>query len=174
MIARWINSRLAALRTSHSSALLVRLVIFLAGVAALGLLAAQPWNVADIVWYFAIPLLLVSTTSPDTPAGLCFIGLVALDWVIESSSRPGWPVVVFAVVLAVMHLASAYAGQIPSYAASGLTAVRKWLLPATAAAAVAVFAAALSAAADGRPGSLVITVAALIGVGLLAWYVSAA
>jgi hypothetical protein len=153
MIARWINSRLAALRTSHPSALLVRLVILLAGVAALVLLGLQSWNVADIVWYFAIPL---------------------LDWVIESSSRPGWQVVMFAIVLVVMHLASAYAGQIPSYAASGVKAVRKWLLPATAASAVAVFAAALSTAADGRPGSLVITVAALIGVGLLAWYVSAA
>jgi hypothetical protein len=174
MIAMWINSRLTALRTSHPSALLVRLVILLAGVAALVLLSAQSWNVADIVWYLAIPLLLVSTTSPDTPAGLCFIGVVALDWVIESSSRPGWQVVLLAVVLLAMHLASAYAGQIPSYAASGLEAVRKWLLPATAASAVAVFAAALSAAADGRPGSLVITVAALVGVGLLAWYVSAA
>ena len=174
MIARWINGRLAALRTSHPSALLVRLVIFLAGVAALVLLSAQSWNVADIVWYFAIPLLVVSTTSPDTPAGLCFIGVVALDWVIESSSQPGWQVVVFAIVVVVMHLASAYAGQIPSYAASGLKAVRKWLLPATVASAVAALAAALSAAADGRPGSLVITVAALVGVGLLAWYVSAA
>jgi hypothetical protein len=174
MIAMWINSRLAALRTSHPSALLVRLVIFLAGVAALVLLGSQSWNVADIVWYFAIPLLLVSTTSPDTPAGLCFIGVVSLDWLVESSARPGWPVVVFAIVLVVMHLASAYAGQIPSYAASNWRAVRKWLLPATAASAVAVFAAALSAAVDGRPGSLVITVAALIGVGLLAWFVSAA
>jgi hypothetical protein len=174
MIAMWINRRLAALRTSHPSARLVRLVILLSGVAALVRLGAQSWNVADVVWYVAIPLLVLSTTSPDTPAGLCFIGVVAVDWVVESPGRPGWQVVVFAVVLVVMHLASAYAGQIPSYAASGLRAIRKWLLPAAAAAAVAAFAAALSAPADGRPGSLVITVAALVGVGLLAWFVSAA
>jgi hypothetical protein len=174
MIAMRINRWLAALRTSHPSALLARLVILAAGVAALVLLGAQTWNVADLVWYFAIPLLVVSTTSPDTPAALCFIGVVALDWLVESPARPGWQVVVFALVLLVMHLTSAYAGQIPSYAASGWRAVRKWLLPATVAGAVAVFAAALSAAVDGRPGSLVITVAALAGVGLLAWFVSAA
>jgi hypothetical protein len=174
MIALRINRWLAALRTSHPSALLARLVVLVAGVAALVLLGAQSWNVADLAWYFAIPLLMVSTTSPDTPAALCFIGVVALDWLVESPAGSGWQVVVLALVLLVMHLSSAYAGQIPSYAASGWRVARKWLLPATVAAAVAVLAAALSAAFDGRPGSLVITVAALLGIGLLAWFVSAA
>ena len=170
-----VNRWLAALRIMHPTACLVRAVIFVAGAAALVVLGSMPWDVADLTWAFAFPLLLVSTTLPDSAAPLCLIGVVGLDWMVESGGGgPGWQAVLCALLLLVVHLTAAYAGQVPSYAASSPAAARRWLLPATVAAGVAVLAAALSTAADGRPGSLVLTCAALIAIALLAWFVGAA
>lgn len=173
MIVTAVNRWLAALRIMHPTAFVVRALILLAGIATLSLLGSRSWNVGDLVWVFTLPLLVVSTVNPDSAAPVCFIGIVAADWVIQSDGQLDAPVVVCALLLLVMHLVASYAGQVPSYAAARLTAVRRWLLPATVAAGVAVLVAAVSSAADGRPGSLVLTCAALITVALLGWFVGA-
>lgn len=174
MTAATINRWLAALRIMHPTAFLVRGTVLLSGIAVLTLLGTRPWNVADLVWVTALPLLLACTVLPDSAASVCFIGIIGADWVIQSDGRPGVPIVVCALLLVVLHLASAYAGQVPSYAASSPAAVRKWLLPATVASAAAALAAVLSAAVDGRPGSLVLTCVALVAVALLSWFLGAA
>ena len=174
MIVTAVNRWLGALRIMHPTAYLVRATILLAGLAALVVLGAMPWNAGDLVWLFTIPLLVVSTTLPDSAAPLCFTAVIGLDWIIQGGGRPGVPVVLCTLLLVVLHLATAYAAQVPSYAAAQWSAVRRWLLPATVAAGLAVVAAALSTAADGRPGSLVLTCAALLAVSLLAWFVGAA
>ena len=71
-------------------------------------------------------------------------------------------------------LATAFAGQLPSYGRAGRRAVRRWVLPATIAALLApvvAIAAALVRGAD-VPGSLVVTVGALVGATAAVWFAS--
>jgi hypothetical protein len=80
--------------------------------------------------------------------------------------------VVIALAFLLLHLASAFAGQLPEYAAVAPSAPRRWVLPATTAAGVAVLAAlAAELVRDaGRPGALLVTVAAIAGLTGLVWY----
>jgi hypothetical protein len=74
-----------------------------------------------------------------------------------------WSLVLTALALVVLHLATAFAAQLPSYARVHPAALRRWWLP-TAIAVLLVAAVALGAAlvqgAD-VSGSLVVTVAAM-------------
>jgi hypothetical protein len=74
--------------------------------------------------------------------------------------------------LLLLHLASAYAAQLPSYAKVGRRSLRRWLLPASTAALlgplVAIGAAVVRDAEV--PGSLVVTVAALAAATAAVWF----
>jgi hypothetical protein len=76
------------------------------------------------------------------------------------------------IALLVVHLASAFAAQIPSYGKVGPRVLRRWLLPATIAALVGpvvAIAAALVRGAD-VPGSLLVTVGALAAATAAVWF----
>lgn len=170
MIAERINHGLATVRAAHGTAVLARLLILVTGLLALVVMTARPWDLPAIIWYAGLPLLAISAFAPDSAAPLLFVATVAAGWLTGADGVDG--VVVIACCLVVFHLASAYAGQVPSYAVPGPGVVARWLLPATVAAAVAGVAAVLSAVVDGQPGSLGITVAALAGIAAVVWLVS--
>lgn len=171
MIAERINHWLATVRAAHATAVLARLVILAAGLLSLIVLTGRPWDLPDVIWYAGLPLLVISATVPDSASPLLFVATVATGW-LTAGDGVEMAVAVIACCLVVFHLAAAYAGQVPSYAVPGPGVVARWLLPATVAGAVAWIAAALSAAVNGQPGSLGVTVAALAGIGAVAWFVS--
>jgi hypothetical protein len=112
---------------------------------------------------------------PDSAAPLFFMLVVAGGWLQRAPSGVGWDVVLTGIALLVVHLASAFAAQFPSYARVERRALRKWLLPAMIALllgpVVAVAAALIRGAAV--PGYMVLTVAALAAVTGAVWFAAA-
>ncbi|TWD82052.1 hypothetical protein FB561_3178 [Kribbella amoyensis] len=167
-ISRW----LAELRASGQASLLARTVIAVAGAIALLVPAIQPWDELDLVPVLGIPLLVACVVLPDSAAALAFLVVVAGGWVIRAPADIGVGVVVTAIALVAVHLASAFAGQIPSFGRVGRGALRRWLLPASIAiglAPVVGIGAALVRGAD-VPGSLLVTVAALAAATVAIWF----
>ena len=169
-ITRWI----AQLHASSQAALAVRLVIAVAGVIALVVPGVQDWDQLDVVVLVGPPLLIACVVLPDSTAALVFMVVVAGGWLFRAPSEVSWGVVVTGIALLAVHLASAFAAQIPSYAQVSRRAFDRWLLPATIAvllAPVVAFAAALVRNAE-VPGSLLVTVAALAAATVAVWFAS--
>jgi hypothetical protein len=155
---------LAQLRSAGRGVLLARLLILVAGVVALVVPSVQPWDQADVVPIAGAVLLVGALVLPDSLAGLGFVFVVVLGWLMRGTADPNWGVAVTAMALVVLHLACAFAGQLPSYARLTRSTLRRWWLPTATALAVAPAAAlttALIRHAD-VPGSLVVTTAALV------------
>jgi hypothetical protein len=154
--------------------LLARLLIAVGGLVALVVPALQPWDQMDAVSIVGGALLLACLMLPDSGAGLLFLVVVLAGWLMRAPGDVGWPTVVTALGVLLLHVASAYAGQLPSYAAVGKRSLRRWLLPASIAAVsaplVAIGAALVRGA--GVPGSLVVTVAALAAATAAVWFAS--
>jgi hypothetical protein len=167
-ITKW----LAELRASGLASLLSRLAIAIAGAVALVVPSVQAWDQLDLVPVVAVPLLLVCLVLPDSTAATLFLVVVAAGWVARAPSEVSFGLVVTGIALLVVHLASAFAAQIPSYGRVSRRALRRWLLPAMIAGllgpVVAVAAALVRGAAV--PGSLVVTVGALAAATAAVWF----
>ncbi len=159
-------------RAADRNAVLVRALILLAGAVALLVAVLRPFDYPDMFGYAALAVLLWCVLQPDSPAALLFIGLVGIGWAMRAPGTIGWDTVVIAIAFLLLHLASAFAGQLPEYAAVAPGTPRRWVLPATTAAGVAVLAAlAAELVRDaGRPGTMLVTVAAIAGLTGLVWY----
>jgi len=173
-IAEKITLWLAQLRASGRAAVWARLVIAVAGVVALVVPAVQPWDQMDLVPLVGVPMLVVALVLPDSLAGLVFLLIVTLGWLLRAPGEVSWGLVVTGIALVLVHLASAFVAQIPSYARVHRDALRRWWLPG----AIAVLtvplvsvAAALVRRAD-VPGSLLITSGALLLATALIWFAS--
>jgi hypothetical protein len=158
-----ITQWLAELRAASRAVLLARFLIAAAGTVAIVVPTLQPWDQLDLVVYLAVPLLLATVVLPDSVSAMLFLLVIALGWLMRGPSTMSWSLTVTAIALVTVHLAAAFAGQLPSYARVHRTALRRWWLPGAAAillAPVIAGAAALVQAAH-TPGSLLITVAAI-------------
>jgi hypothetical protein len=163
---------LAQLRASGRAVVLARLVIAVGGAVALVVPSVQSWDQADLVPIVGAALLLCAVVLPDSLAAMVFVLVVTLGWLMRAPGAPSWSLVLTAVALVVVHLAAAFAGQLPSYVRVHRAALRRWWLPG----AIAVLlvpavagAAALVRGAD-LPGSLVVTVAAIALAAATIWF----
>jgi hypothetical protein len=169
-ITRW----LAELRGASQASWIARAATAVAGAVALVVPGLQPWDQMPLIPIVGTAMLLVAVVLPDSAAALVFLALVAGGWVVRAPADLTWALVVTAIALLVVHLATAFAGQLPSYGRAGRRALRRWVLPATIAALLApvvAIAAALVRGAD-VPGSLLVTVGALIGATAAVWFAS--
>lgn len=172
--AERITQWLVQLQGMSSATWAARSAIAVAGLVALVLPGLQPWNQMDAIPIAGAVLLVACVVLPDSLAPLLFLTVVCLGWLMRAPSNLTWALVLTAIALLVVHLAAAFAGQIPSYAVVSRQAVRKWLLPATLAtllAPVVAVAAGLVRGADVR-GSLLVTVAALVAATTAVWFAS--
>jgi hypothetical protein len=173
--AERITLWLALIRASSLATVLCRLTIAAAGAVAVLLPASRPWDELDLIPILAVPLLLVCVVLPDSAAPLFFILVVAAGWLQRAPNGVSWDVVLTGIALLVVHLASAFAAQFPSYARVERRALRKWLLPAMIALllgpVVAVAAALIRGAAV--PGSMALTVGALAAATGAVWFAAA-
>ena len=170
--AEKISLWLAQLRASGRAVVIARLTISVAGGVALLVSAVQSWDQLDLIPLIAIPMLLATVVLPDSLAGVIFIVMVAVGWVIRAPSEVSWSVVLTGIALLVVHLATAFAAQVPSYALVHRQALRRWLLPGAIAVVigpVVAVAAALIRGAD-VAGSLLVTVAALVLATATIWF----
>ena len=124
-----ISLWLAQLRASGRAVLLARLVIAAAGAVALVVPAVQSWDQADLIPLIAVPMLLATVVLPDSPAGLVFLLVVPAGWLMRAPGELSWSLAVTAIALLVVHLATAFAAQVPSYARVHRDALRRWWLP---------------------------------------------
>ncbi|MFG1814792.1 hypothetical protein ACGFIF_13575 [Kribbella sp. NPDC049174] len=170
--AERISLWLAEMRASGRAAVLARLTIAVAGGVALLVSALQPWDQLDLIPLIAIPMLVATVVLPDSLAGLIFIVVVALGWFSRAPGEVSWSLVLTGIALLVVHLATAFTAQLPSYALVHRQALRRWLVPGAIAlliGPVVAIAAALIQGAD-VAGSLLVTVAALVLATATIWF----
>ncbi|TDW98913.1 hypothetical protein [Kribbella sp. VKM Ac-2566] len=163
---------LAQLRVAGRAVVVARLVIAVAGAVALVVSSVQSWDQADLVPIVGGALLLCTVVLPDSLAALLFVLVVTLGWLMRAPGAPSWSLALTAGALVVVHLAAAFAGQLPSYARVHRAALRRWWLPGAIAvllAPVIAGAAALVRNAD-VAGSLVVTVAATALTAATIWF----
>ena len=171
-VAERISSWLAQVRASGRAVLLVRLVIAAAGTVALVVPAVQSWDQADLLPLIAVPMLVATVVLPDSPAGLIFMLVVPAGWLMRAPGELSWSLAVTAIALLVVHLATAFAAQVPSYARVHRDALRRWWLPGAIAALIVPVVAVAAALVQGADvaGSLLITVGALILATVTIWF----
>ncbi|WP_112246563.1 hypothetical protein [Kribbella monticola] len=171
-LADRITNWLAQLRASGLASVLSRLVIAIAGTVALVVPTVQSWDQLDLVPLLGVPLLLVCIWLPDSTAAALFLVVVAGGWMMRAPSEVGFGLVVTGIALLAVHLASAFAAQIPSYGKVSRRALRRWLLPAMIAGLLGPVVAIAAAVVRGAevPGSLLVTVAALAAATVAVWF----
>lgn len=163
---------LARMRASGRASVVARLVIAVGGLVAIVVPASRPWDQLGLIPWLAVPLLVVCIALPDSAAALVFLLVVAGGWLLRAPGEVGWDVAATGIALLAVHLASAFAAQIPAYAQVEARALRRWLLPATIAVLVGPLAAIGAALVRGAdvPGSLVVTVGALAAATGAVWF----
>ncbi len=173
-MAERISLWLAQMRAASRAVFLARLVVLMAGAVALAVSGLQPWDQLDLIPLIAVPMLLATVALPDSPAALVFILVVAVGWLTRAPGEISWSLVLTGIALLVVHLATAFTAQIPSYARVHRQALRRWWLPGAIAVlivGVVALAAALVHGAD-VPGSLLVTVGALVLATATIWFAS--
>lgn len=170
--AQRISLWLAQLRASGQAALLARVSIAVAGVVALLVPAVQSWDQMDLIPLIAIPMLAATVILPDSLAGLIFIVVVALGWLSRAPGEVSWSLVLTGIALLVVHLATAFTAQLPSYALVHQQALRRWWLPGAIALVIGPVVAVAAALIQGADvaGSLLVTVAALVLATATIWF----
>ncbi len=173
-MAERISLWLAQMRAASRAVFLARLVVLMAGAVALAVSGLQPWDQLDLIPLIAVPMLLATVALPDSPAALVFILVVAVGWLMRAPGEISRSLVLTGIALLVVHLATAFTAQIPSYARVHRQALRRWWLPGAIAVlivGVVALAAALVHGAD-VPGSLLVTVGALVLATATIWFAS--
>ena len=172
--AERISLWLAQMRAAGRAALLARVTIVVAGAVALAVSGLQPWDQLDLIPMIAIPMLLATVALPDSPAALVFILVVAIGWLMRAPSEVSWSLVLTGIALLVVHLATAFTAQIPSYARVHRQALRRWWLPGAIAVLIVGAVAVAAALVQGAevPGSLLVTVGALALATATIWFAS--
>jgi hypothetical protein len=170
--AERITLWLAQVRASGRAVLLARLVIAAAGGVALLVPAVQPWDELDLIPLIGVPMLIAAVVLPDSLAGLIFLLIVATGWLMRAPNELTWSLAVTAIALVVVHLASAFAAQVPSYARVHRDALRRWWLPTAIAVVIIPVTATAAAVVQGADvaGSLLVTVGALLFVTVTIWF----
>ena len=171
-IAERISLWLAQLRASGRAAVLARLTIALAGAVALLVPAVQSWDQLDLIPLIAIPMLVATIVLPDSLAGVIFIAVVALGWLSRAPGEVSWSLVLTGIALLVVHLATAFTAQLPSYALVQQQSLRRWLVPGAIALLIGPVVAVAAALIQGAevPGSLLVTAAALVLATATIWF----
>jgi hypothetical protein len=167
-ITLWLEQ----LRASGRAMRIARLVIAVAGAVALVVPALQSWDEMDLVPLVGVPLLVATVVLPDSPIGAGFLLIVCVGWVLRAPREISWSLALTAVALVVVHLATAFAAQLPSYVRVRPAALRRWWLPTAIAlllAVVGALAAWLVQRADVR-GSLVVVAVAMVLVAVTVWF----
>ncbi|GAA1107326.1 hypothetical protein GCM10009630_00240 [Kribbella jejuensis] len=169
-----ITQWLAELRATSRAVLLARFVIAVAGTVAIVVPTIQPWDQLDLVVYLAVPLLLATVVIPDSVSGTLFLLVVTLGWLMRAPGTITWSLTITAMALATLHLAAAFAAQLPSYAQVHPASLRRWWLPGTTALLLAPAVAGAAALVQNAnvPGSLLITVAAIALTAVTLWLIT--
>jgi hypothetical protein len=171
-VAEKITLWLAQVRAAGRSVLLMRLVIAVAGAVALIVPSVQAWDQVDLIPILGVPMLAATVVLPDSVLGTLFVLVVPTGWFMRGPGEVSWSLAVTAIALVIVHLATAFTAQLPSYARIHRNALQRWWLPGAVAVVLVPVVAVAAALVQGAhlPGTLLITVAALSLATLTIWY----
>lgn len=174
MLTFRINRWLLTIYSTRSAAVLSRLVILAAGLAALLLMVSRSWDALDGFVWIAVVALPLAVAMPDSFAPLVFVGAMAAGWIARGPVGVSWPVLAVALLLGVVHLGAAFGAQFPGYAVVDGRTLSSWWPAAVVAGIVTVLVAGVGGVIRGTAveGSLAVTVAALTGTAVVIWLVS--
>ncbi|MFB6726513.1 hypothetical protein ACFCV3_40465 [Kribbella sp. NPDC056345] len=163
---------LAQLRDTGRGVLVARLTIAVGGAVAIVVPGTAGWDQLDLVPLLAIPLLAATVILPDSLAGVLLLLTVTLGWLVRAPAEISWQLVVTGIAVVVTHLATAFAAQLPSYVRIERRALRRWMLPGAIAVIITPAVAIAAALVQGAnvPGSLLVTVGALVLATVTIWF----
>lgn len=127
-LAEWVADQLLALRETSGAQLVLRLLIAFSGLGVVALLTLWlPFFFGPALAFLIGLCALGSALFPDSLAQVGAICLVALWWVMVGSPAPWWQAVAIALLLAVGHLAAAWAASGPHHAAMHRSVVARFV-----------------------------------------------
>jgi len=162
----------AAARRCGVVPILLRVVIGLAMAGAIVATAIPHWDVPEGYLWIAAIAGVPAVIAPDAGAATIATLAVIVAWAIASPGGVGPAVVVTALCLLVVHVASALASTMPVTARTSVRVPARWLRPTGAIAAGTVATAGLEVALDhwSPPGSILLVVLALVALGGGVWW----
>ena len=136
--------------------------------------ALPRWDVPDIYLLIALVGGAVGVVVPDAGGALFCSAGVVVAWATGSSGGVGPAVVITAVCLLVVHVATALTAAMPVTARGDVRLATRWTRPTVVLAVATVGAAGLAAALDrwSPPGSLLLVLAALALLGVGTWWLT--
>ncbi len=154
--------------------LLLRAVIAV-GVAGTIVATALPtWDVPDIYLLIAIVAGAIGVVVPDAGGALFCTAGVVVAWATGAPGGIGPAVVITALCLLVVHVATALASAMPVTARGDVRLAARWARPTAVLAIATVAAAGLATALDrwSPPGSLLFVLAALAVLAVGTWWLT--
>ncbi len=155
--------------------LLLRTVIAAGVVGAVVATALPSWDVPNIYLLIALVAGAVGVIVPDAGGALFCTAGVVVAWATGAPGGVGPAVVVTALCLLVVHVATALASAMPVTARGEMRLAARWARPTGVLAIATVAAAGLAAGLDrwSPPGSLLIVLAALALLAVGTWWLTA-
>jgi hypothetical protein len=154
--------------------LLLRAVIAIGVAGAVVATAVPAWDVPDVYLLIAIVAGAVGVIVPDAGGAVCCSAGVVVAWATGSPGGVGPAVVVTALCLLVVHVATALATAMPVTARGDVRLAARWTRPTVVLAVATAAAAGLAAGLDrwSPPGSLLLVLAALAVLAVGTWWLT--
>jgi hypothetical protein len=167
-----LDELFAAVRRCGLVPVLLRVVIALGLAGAVVATAVPDWDVPEGYLWIAVIAGLPGVVAPDAGAAAIASAAVLVAWAIGAPGGIGPAVVVTALCLLVVHVASALAATMPVTARASIGLPLRWLRPTAALAGGTLATAGLVALLDrwSPPGSIVLVVLALGGLAGGVWW----
>jgi hypothetical protein len=153
-------------------AVVLRVVIAVGVAGAVVATAVPAWRVPDVYLWIAAIGGAIGVVAPDAAGATVATGGIVLAWATGGPGGVGPAVVITAVCLLVVHVASALAAATPISARASSDVLLRWIRPAGVIAGGTVATAGLAAALDrwSPPGSVVLVLIVLAALGGGVWW----
>jgi hypothetical protein len=165
--------RLATMAHEWTRVTLVLRITIALGVAGAVVASAVPaWDVPDAYLWIAVIGGVVGVVVPDAGGASVASAGVVVAWAVRGPGGVGPAVIVTALCLLVVHVASALAAAMPMSARSTSDLLVRWIRPTGVIAAATVATAGIAAAFDrwSPPGSLLLVLVVLAALGGAVWW----
>ncbi len=171
-MSRRFNALVSVARSCGRVALALRAIIALGVAGAVVATAVPAWDVPDAYLWLAAIGGLVGVIAPDAAGAAVASGCVVIAWATRGPGGVGPAVMVTALCLLVVHVASALAAAMPINADARGVLLLRWIRPTGTIAAGTVVTAGIAAAFDrwSPPGSVVLVLVVLGALGGAVWW----
>jgi hypothetical protein len=171
-VSRRLHALVSGARQWDPVAIVLRATIALGVVGAVVATAMPAWDAPEVYLWIAVIGGIIGVVAPDAAGATVATAGVVLAWAAGGPGGVGPAVVVTALFLLVVHVASALAAAMPITARAPSALLGRWIPPTGVIAAGTVVTAGIAAAFDrwSPPGSLVLVLIVLAALGGAVWW----